>query len=304
MRAYEGYGGAFHAEEFESFRELQRVSQARELKTCWKGDDDDTCQREQDSGDRTVKTGEEGRRLVLDGDDRFTALLKEARAEAEKCTRDMRFRDVRPKSRLDVVGGSVNVPRAMMGHPRAMSRRVQEVRDVKSVRVWYDTACPYWYSSEFRAKAGAAVMEVVRKLECAGYSVELNSCATFCDKRSPQSKLMMAAAPIKAFRTPLNDRKAAFPMMSESNLFHLWCWWMHRYPKTWYLSNEGVNAASMGGEYLKRCRAWCADHGGLFLPIVDIHNDGSGDDVSKMVAYVMRRLVELSEEYGRVKDAS
>lgn len=133
------------------------------------------------------------------------------------------------RNEMSVVGGSVNVPRAMIGHPRSFSRRVADRRKERVIDVMFDCTCAWYVDVKERIKAGCLAMSVVETLEKMGYGVRFVFCPFF-SVNTFGGKAQILEIELKGYRTPFSLRKMQFPLASKSTLFHIGCWWHHHSP--------------------------------------------------------------------------
>ena len=283
-------------EEFETFAELMKAHDQRPLAEGWKRGWDDHVKRREDIGVRGHEdVGFEGSRdMLLNGTDAFDAMLREARGDLDGKLRRLAFQDVRPRTRPDVTGSAVNVPRALMGHPRSMSRRVPGMRGTRNVSLLYDVTTPWTTDGETRARVGLAVFEVARRLEAAGYSVELLVASTFT--RQERDGVQMLLVPVKSYSSPLVPRKMAFPFISGTYLWHVGCTWADRFAKgrCW---GEGFGRAAEVNGMWDRVERFAEERGSVALSLSRMrYSDDPVGDVVDEILEASKRASERGRE--------
>ena len=228
-------------ERFSTFAEMYRVCESRQLNTHYSTDYGAKQKREVHSDKGVMYSWEQTKQDILFGstlfDEDYERIEKEINHDVEEYMKN--YHKVGRKK--DVIGQSVLVERAMMGHPKAFNRRVVERRKQKTVHFMYNITCAWHASTEDRMKSGCILMAVASAMEKMGYQTAITFTPYFSYWRSEEPSLL-AEVQIKDYKTRFNKKKIQFPLAAESTLFQLGCWWMHRTPegKSNWGGGEGI----------------------------------------------------------------
>lgn len=282
-------------ERFDSVSELLRVTEGRDYHGRWR-DDHRTEGESYEDGVGNELSIDESHRLALSCDDRYESIWREV---SSKVSKQIALSTYAPASRskMDVVGGSVNVARAMAGHPRAFSRRTPDRRPKKVVRIAFGASCRWYYDTEDRMRNGITVLAIVDRLERAGYSVQLDLLPN-CSHNGCKGGFSICEVALKTFSSPVNVRKLQFPMAAKATLFHLGCYWQHRSGSP-YDSAEGRDIAYHCRESsLREFRSMFRSHDTVLLTngMVDegletyMDGDVYGNDIELIQAYIEQEI--------------
>ena len=110
-------------------------------------------------------------------------------------------------------GSRVNVPRAIIGHPKAMIRRVNIPLKTSAVRLIYDISANCNIKAEELLKCGIVVLELVYRLEAARTRVELDVCGYAAETNSGDAVTFIN---LKRGQEPLDILKVAYPLAHPS----------------------------------------------------------------------------------------
>lgn len=282
-------------ERFDSVSELLRVTEGRSYYGRW-SDDHRTEGESYEDGVGNELSLKESHRLALSCDDRYESIWREV---SGKVSKQMALSTYAPvsRSKMDVVGGSVSVARAMAGHPRAFSRRIPDRRPKKVVRIAFGTSCAWYYDTEDRMRNGITVLAIVDRLERAGYSVQLDLLSN-CSHNGRKGGFSICEVALKTFSSPINVRKLQFPMAAKAALFHLGCYWQHRSGSP-YDSAEGRDIAYHCRENrMREFRRMFRSHDTVLLTngMIDeglgnyMDGDVYGSDIELIQAYIEQEI--------------
>lgn len=110
-------------------------------------------------------------------------------------------------------GSRVNVPRAIIGHPKAMIRRVNIPLKTSAVKLVYDISANCNIKAEELLKCGIVVLELVYRLEAARIRVELDVCGYAAETNSGDAVTVIN---LKRGQEPLDVLKVAYPLAHPS----------------------------------------------------------------------------------------
>ena len=277
-------------ERFSTLAEMYRVCEGRELNAHY--DDDNGAM-----GAYEVRSGlrygwEQTKHDIMYGsqvfDEDFAKIEKEVTHDVEEYMRDYQ----KPGTRKDVVGQSVLVERAMVGHPKAFNRRVVERRKQKTVHFLYNVTCRWGTTVEERLKSGCILMAVAATMERMGYQTAITFAPYFSYEKKGEPSLL-AEVQIKDYRTRFNKKKIQFPLASRSVLFQLGCWWMHRTPegRSDWGCGEG-RSVDYDGKRLEQAKAYAKSKRAIYLS-TPMMVDKLDLNVSKVFDYVFEELKEM-----------
>lgn len=281
---------------YESIDEFYQVNDARSLNSAYEGRGDYSAKRKHDVTDNKEYTWEETRHDMRLGselfDKEFEKVLKEVEDEVPSSWKSgSRNRSVR-----DVVGQNVVVERAMVGHPKAFSRKKPQRLKQKTVTFFFSISCPWHTKTHDRLKSGVILMAICEHLERMGYQTRIlyspdfsfgNRSSKWDDKDWPS---MLVQFCLKDFKTRFNLKKMQFPLASKSALFQVGCYWNHRAPmqtKCWG-DGEGY-AVDNDSKRLEAAREYAKRQDAVYLSVPMMRNDFNMD-VKKIYDYVMKQI--------------
>lgn len=128
----------------------------------------------------------------------------------------------RRRTKVDVVGYTPCVPRAIQGLPDSMFNTHTIREKVKTITIVYDGSVSCNIKESDMTKAGIALLGVVNTLEARGIKVELDLCyGTFVNsisrkKRKYQDEITLTRLTVKKFRDSLDLKKIVFPIANPS----------------------------------------------------------------------------------------
>lgn len=282
-------------ERYSSIDEFYRINEARPLNEHYDSDYD--CGKD---STRKVKKGksytwDETRRDMLNGSDLFSEDFAKAYEEIERQVPKEWAGSERRGMRKDVVGQSISVERALAGHPKTFNRRIPLRLKQKTVSFFFSISCPHYTSTENRLKSGVMLMVICQHLERSGYQTRILYSPDFSAGKTggasdPKTPSQIVQFTLKDFKTRFNLKKMQFPLASESALFHVGCWWNHRFPGTtfnWgygegYAVDNDVERLANAEEYARRQKA-------IYLSIPMVVNDFDMELI-KMYEYVVKKI--------------
>lgn len=277
-------------ERYDSIAEVYQTCENRQIIDEWKNKSQPESDR-YGAGDSEVSFDTSKKELLF-GTSRFNKEFNDIKAKVDRDAADY-FKMVSVnRNKLDVVGGSVSVGRALAGHPRAMKRRVADRRPKKVVEICYGISCPWRIPSSDRLKYGCVVMACAEALEKAGYGVAITLFADMVGDYSHEN-ITLLEIPIKSYSSPFNSTKLQFPMATQAALFHLGRYWAHRFPKGFYSSCEGYAADVLdrGDEIVE----YCDSKGAVFLSHTMLNEKLGKGDIDKTFKYIEKEIERISK---------
>lgn len=289
-------------ERFDSISELIEVSKGRDFQGYWAKDHSSESSSYGDGLGEDLYM-EESHKLALAGDNRYDEIWREVSSKVSDAMKLTTFATSN-RSKMDVVGSSVNVARAMAGYPRAFSRRVPDRRPKKVIRIAYGLAVRWSYSVRERLHNGITILAIIDRLERAGYSVQLDLLlqSSYNDgSYSETGGFSFCEVALKSFSSPMNIRKFQFPMAAKASLFHLGCYWQHRSGSP-YDSCEGRDIAyHNSGRSIESFRKLFRSHDTVLITngMIDdglhayIDEHVGGDDIITLIQKYIEQEIEL-----------
>lgn len=279
-------------ERFATFAEMYRVCESRELNSFYSSDYGAKRSREVHEEKDIVYTWAQTQHDILFGsdifDDDFAAIEKSVNTDVEEYMKDYQ----KLGFKKDMVGQSVLVERAMTGHPKAFNRRVMQRRKQKTVHFLYNIACSWRTSTEERLKSGCILMAVAAAMERMGYQTAITFAPYFSYKKGDEPSLL-AEVSIKDYKTRFNKKKIQFPLASESVLFQLGCWWMHRTPegRSDWGGGEGISV-DYDTERKRQAEEYAKSKKAIYLS-APMMVDDFGLNVNKAFDYIFKKLKDM-----------
>jgi hypothetical protein len=128
---------------------------------------------------------------------------------------------------LSVTGTSVNVPRAMMGLPRAMYRRENTPQKKKTIHLMYGFSAIGSTGPRELIKGGTMFLSLVNMLEKQNFRVKIDimRCTT-----SSNTSAIGYTCTLKEYNQPLNLLKLCYPLVNPSMLRRTSFRWMETLP--------------------------------------------------------------------------
>ena len=254
-------------EAYASFSEAYRVNERRALNACYEpvGDRSATARAEVAPG--TWFAPEQTREALLFGYEGFSAAFAESQAHMERLVAERYEWRADERHDTDVYGANVVVERVAAGHPETFTRPRRHMRKKRSVAIVYDTMCAASTPLEKRVEAACAVMAAARALERMGYEVKLDfALAKFSGNSMAGDATLLLAVALKGYGEPFVASRMEFPLAAKSVLFHLGCFWAHRFAGTPmdYGSGEGY-PLSYDPRRVKAMEAFAKKRGGAYL---------------------------------------
>ena len=285
-------------EQYESFDEFYRVNEARPFnphyasdRRCGPGSLRDV------KDDKQYDWGETKHDMKF-GSDLFDEEFKKAMKEVENEMPTAWKKGLRARSEKSVVGQSVSVGRALVNNPRAFNRRVPQRLKQKTVSFFFSISCPWFTKTADRLKSGCILMAICQHMERMGYQTRIYYSPDFSSGQQsghddPQYPSQVAMMLLKDFKTRFNLKKMQFPLASESALFHVGCWWTHRFPGTTFDWGDGEGyAVDNDSRRLKNAKEFARRHDSIYLSIPMIKND-HGMKLMNVYEYVMKQIGEM-----------
>lgn len=286
-------------ERYETFDELFKVNESRPFNDAYeRGGGDRSAKDRRSVTDGTRYSWDESKKDIMFGSNLFDDRFAEIKRDVDKEVRSYLTEHIGSRVRFDVHGQSVNVGRALMGHPEAFNHRLPRRLKQKTVHFLYNCTCAWHTSTEDRLRAGIIMMCVAETMEKMGYQTAITFTPFFSYERRSEPSTVCEVQ-IKDFKTRFNARKLQFPLASESVLFHVGCWWNHRSPETTYDygSGEGV-CVDYDSERKEQAKAYALRKSAIYLSTPLIRND-LGMDVNRVFEYVFDNLEEMAAGRAR-----
>lgn len=173
---------------------------------------------------------EQARDLLEHGDaDLVDALRPEHVAAAES---------IRPRRVNSVVGYKPNVPRSIIGLPRAMVNKQATRTASKVITLIIDVGYPACVSVEEIKRRGRELCEFIQGAELAGYRVGVDVCNITQRDNSPHCYI--SRLQIKAPEQALDIKRVCYPLIHASMLRAIFFDWYERYPNAEEVENYGT----------------------------------------------------------------
>ena len=242
--------------------------------------------------DGTYYTWEQTQEAVMYGSDVFTEDFQTVLKEVNVDMKNYMTTGIRSRIHKDVVGQTVNVARAMAGHPKAFNHRVPVRVKQKTVHFIFNLSCSWSTTTQQRLKAGCILMAICKEMEKMGYQTKI----TYAPKVSFQSGSEPSTWPeicIKDYKTPFNEKKMQFALASNTMLAHLGWHWLHRTDtvKSNWGSGEG-KSVDYSSERLAQAKAFAKEKGGIYLSIPMMVDDFNLQ-VGKAFDYVFAEMEKM-----------
>lgn len=276
-------------ERFDSFDEMYRICESRDFNKHY-----------QSAGDRSVKDAydvksnlkyswEQTKNDIMYGSTIFDDEFRQIRSQVDKQAQQILSNVERAKTKRDVVGSTVSVERALVGHPQPFNHRKPVMKKQKTVHLMFNITCSWNTSTKTRLTAGCILMAITEILEKMDYQVAITY-TPFFSYQNEKEPSMLAEVQIKDFKTRFNQRKIQFPVASESVLFHLGCWWHHRTPEgtSDYGWGEG-KCVDYSSKTLENAKQYARNKKAIYLSVPMLDNDFNLD-VQKTLDYVFDEL--------------
>ena len=254
-------------EAYASFSEAYRVNERRALNTCYGpvGDRSATMRAEVAPG--TWFSPDQTKEALLFGYEGFSVAFAESQTHMERLMAERYEWRADERADTDVYGANVVVERVAAGHPETFTRPRRHMRKKRSVAIVYDTMCAASTPLEKRIEAACAVMAAARALERVGYEVKLDfALAKFSGNSMAGDATLLLAVGLKGYGEPFVASRMEFPLAAKSVLFHLGCFWAHRFAGTPmdYGPGEGY-PLSYDPRRVKAMEAFAKKRGGAYL---------------------------------------
>lgn len=286
-------------EMYDSIDEFYRVNEARELNDAYQGRGDYSAKRRHDVKDGVEYSWDDTRRDMRLGSELFDKEFEECIREVQREVPSSWRSASRNRPHKDVVGQSVLVERAMVGHPRAFSRKKPQRMKQKTVSFFFSISCPWHVPSKDRLKSGVILMAICEHLERLGYQTRILYSPDFSfGSRSarwddPKNPSMLVQFCLKDYKTRFNLKKMQFPLASKSALFQVGCWWNHRTPmqKSCWGDGEGYSVDN-DRDRLEKAKEYARRNDSVYLSVPMIRND-FGMSVTRTFEYVMDAIGKM-----------
>lgn len=285
-------------ERYESIDEFYKVNEERGLNEHYSSDYSSGKGSRRDVKDGTRYTWDETKHDMMMGSDLFDEEFGKALAEVEKEVPQAWKKGARSRARHDVVGQSVCVERALSGHPKSFSRKKPVRMKQKTITFFFSISCPWYTKTHDRLKAGCILMAICEHMERMGYQTRILYSPDFSAGRrdgasNPKWPSQLVQFTLKDFKTRFNLKKMQFPLASESALFHVGCWWVHRAPMTTadWGSGEGY-AVDNDPKRLENAREYARRQDAVYLSIPFIKNE-CDMELMKVYDYVMKEMESM-----------
>lgn len=283
-------------EQYDSIAEFYRINENRDFNPHYSSDY--SCGKD---SRRKVKpdveyTWEQTQHDMMLGSDLFNAEFNRMLSEIKSRIPNAWRLGNRNRTKKDFVGQSISVGRALAGHPKSFNRQRPVRLKQKMVSIFFSISCPYYTSTEDRMRAGCIIMAICEHLEECGYQTRImyspdfsfgNRSGKWNDPKNPSQILQMS---LKGFDTRFNLRKMQFPLASESALFHVGCWWNHRFPGTQFDWGYGEGyAVDNDAKRLESAMKFAKSQNAVYVSIPFIKNE-CNMDIMKVYDYIMGEI--------------
>ena len=254
-------------EAYASFSEAYRVNERRALNVCYGSVGDRSATMRAEVAPGTWFLPEQTKEALLFGYEGFSAAFARSQARMERLMAERYEWRADERADTDVYGANVVVERVAAGHPETFTRPRRHMRKKRSVAIIYDTMCAASTPLEKRVEAACAVMAAARALERVGYEVKLDfALAKFSGNSMAGDATLLLAVALKDYGEPFVASRMEFPLAAKSVLFHLGCFWAHRFAGTPmdYGPGEGY-PLSYDPRRVKAMEAFAKKRGGAYL---------------------------------------
>ena len=254
-------------EAYASFSEAYRVNERRALNTCYGPVGDRSATMRAEVAPSTWFLPEQTKEALLFGYEGFSTAFARSQARMERLMAERYEWRADERADTDVYGANVVVERVAAGHPETFTRPRRHMRKKRSVAIVYDTMCAASTPLEKRVEAACAVMAAARALERVGYEVKLDfALAKFSGNSMAGDATLLLAVGLKGYGEPFVASRMEFPLAAKSVLFHLGCFWAHRFAGTPmdYGPGEGY-PLSYDPRRVKAMEAFAKKRGGAYL---------------------------------------
>lgn len=232
MRKYkiEKDGWKVNVEEFESFNELLKVCDEREVND-WvdRGDDARTATDDSWRGGSYKKS----RDLLVHG---WDEKLEEIKEKCEKYSKEVDVQ--RPRQFTSRVGYSPNVPNALRGLPNSMFNLKLEPKKSKVLDICVDFGIRSGEDVDAVIRKSVKLLAKINSLEQSGYRVKLSFLKTFNDEGDLSYVCKMT---LKNEFQPLDLKRVAFPMGHPAMFRRMMFDWYERFPNAEHISGYGIS---------------------------------------------------------------
>ena len=282
-------------ERYESIDEFYRVNEAREFNEHYSDDYGSGKDSMREVRNGKEYSWDETRTDMLEGSNLFDEEFKEAYERIKSQIPESWAKSDRSKVSKDVVGQSVCIERALVGHPKTFNRRKQARLKQKTVSFFFSISCPWTTSVDDRLSSGVILMVICEHLERQGYQTRILYCPDFSSgkeegRRNPKYPSQVVQFTLKDFKTRFNLKKLQFPLASKSALFHVGCWWVHRFPGTTFDWGYGEGYAVDNDEdRLADAIEYARRQNSIYLSVPMIKNDFDMD-LMKVYKHVMSEI--------------
>ncbi len=254
-------------EAYASFSEAYRVNGPRALNAFYEqvGDRSADARAEVEPG--VWFSPEQTKEALLFGYEGFSDAFARSQARMERLVAERYEWRADERRGTDVYGANVIVERVAAGHPETFTRPRRQMRKKRSARILYDTMCAASTPLHKRVEAACAVMAAARALEHVGYEARLDfSLARFSGNSMAGDATLLLLVALKDYGEPFVASRMEFPLAAKSVLFHLGCFWAHRFAGTPmdYGPGEGY-PLSYDPRRVKAMEAFAAKRGAAYL---------------------------------------
>ncbi len=254
-------------EAYASFSEVYRVNERRALNAFYEPVGERSADRRAEVAPGVWFSPAQTKEALLFGYEGFADAFAESQTRMERLMAERYEWRVDERPDTDVYGANVVVERVAAGHPETFTRPRQHMRKKRSVRIVYDTMCAASTPLDKRVEAACAVMAAARALEHVGYEVELDfALAKFSGNSMADDATLLLLVALKSYGEPFVASRMEFPLAAKSVLFHLGCFWAHRFAGTPmdYGPGEGY-PLSYDPRRMKAMEAFAKKRGGVYL---------------------------------------
>ncbi len=291
-------------EAYASFSEAYRVNEARALNALYAHAGDRSADARAEVEPGTWFSPEQTKEALLFGYEGFSDAFSASQTRMERLVAERYEWREEKRHGTGVHGANVIVERVAAGHPETFTRPRRHMRKKRSAHIVYDTMCAASTPPARRVEAACAVMAAARALERMGYEVRLDfALAKFSGNSMADDATLLFTVALKGFGEPFVASRMEFPLAAKCVLFHLGCFWAHRFAGTPmdYGPGEGY-PLSYDPRRVKAMEAFARGRGGVYLSedIVEVQLGadpvrvlervlGAGGDTEALALHVRRK---------------
>lgn len=172
-----------------------------------------------DSSFTGTMTYESAEKLLLDG---WGGILNMVKLKYDKKVDILSHKYIRKKSsNIDaIVGGTPNVPRALMCLPNNLINRVPSVKKINAIEIIYDVTVDCSIKINEVLQSGIALLSAIKLLEQSGVQLKLTCCffssVSTLHSEAENREIVIGSVLLKNYAEKLNLLKICFPLAHSS----------------------------------------------------------------------------------------